>query len=71
MATYRTRPGPALALSKGMDRDRAIDDEDGNQIAVFNRRGSRPFNRQEMERLYLRNGSNLYTVTDAPLGPPR
>jgi hypothetical protein len=68
VATYRTR-GPALALSKGMDRDRAVD-ESGNQIAVFNRRGSRPFNRQEMERLYL-HGSNLYTVTDAPPGPPR
>jgi hypothetical protein len=61
IATYRTK-GPALAVSKGIDRDRAVD-EDGNQLAVFNRRGSRPFNRQEMERLYLRNGQ-LYTVTN-------
>jgi hypothetical protein len=61
IATYRTK-GPALAVSKGIDRDRAVD-EDGNQLAVFNRRGSRPFNRQEMERLYLRNG-HLYTVTN-------
>ncbi len=68
VATYRTR-GPALAISKGMDRDRAVD-ESGNQVAVFNRRGSRPFNRQEMERLYLHD-SRLYTVTDAPPGPPR
>jgi hypothetical protein len=68
IATYRTR-GPALAISKGMDRDRAVD-ESGNQITVFNRRGSRPFNRQEMERMYLRD-SRLYTVTDAPPGPPR
>jgi len=59
IATYRTK-GQALAVSKGIDRDRAVD-EDGNQLAVFNRRGSRPFNRQEMERLYLRNGQ-LYTV---------
>jgi hypothetical protein len=61
IATYHTK-GPALAVSKGIDRDRAVD-EDGNQLAVFNRRGSRPFTRPEMERLYLRNG-RLYTVTN-------
>src|SRR5688500_10904969 len=61
IATARTR-GPALAVSKGTDRDRAVD-ESGNQIAVFNRVGSRPFNRVEMERLYLRGG-RLYTVSD-------
>jgi len=54
IATYHTK-GPALAVSKGIDRDRAVD-EDGNQLTVFNRRGSRPFNRPEAERLYLRNG---------------
>jgi hypothetical protein len=43
--TYRTR-GPALAVSKGIDRDRAVD-ESGNQIAVFGRRGARPFTREE------------------------
>jgi len=68
IATYRTR-GPALAISKGVDRDRAVD-ESGNQIAVFNRRGSRPLNKQEAERLYLRN-NQVYTVTDAPPNPPR
>jgi len=68
VATYRTS-GPALAISKGIDRDRAVD-ESGNQLSVFNRRGSRPFNRQEMERMYLRNGQ-LYTVTDSPPGPAR
>jgi hypothetical protein len=68
IATYRTR-GPALAISKGVDRDRAVD-ESGNQVAVFNRRGSRPLNKQESERLFLRNGQ-VYTVTDAPPGPPR
>jgi len=61
IATYHTK-GPALAVSKGIDRDRAVD-EDGNQLAVFNRRGSRPFTRAEMERLYLRGG-RLYTVTN-------
>ena len=68
IATYHTK-GPALAVSKGIDRDRAVD-EDGNQIAVFNRRGSRPFNREEAERLYLKNG-RLFSVTNAPPGPPK
>jgi hypothetical protein len=68
IATYRTR-GSALAISKGVDRDRAVD-ESGNQVAVFNRRGSRPLNKQEAERMYLRNGE-VYTVTDAPPGPAR
>ena len=63
IATYRTA-GPALMISKGIDRDRAVD-ESGNQLAVFGRRGARPLNREEAERLYLRNG-NLYTVTNAP-----
>jgi LVIVD repeat len=66
IATYHTA-GPALAVSKGIDRDRAVD-EDGNQLAVFNRRGSRPFNREEAERLYMKNGQ-VYTVTNAPPGP--
>ena len=61
IASYRTRE-PALAVSKGIDRDRAVD-ESGNQLAVFGRRGSRPFNRQELERMYLRDGK-LYTVTN-------
>ncbi|RMG52031.1 MAG: hypothetical protein D6723_09440 [Acidobacteria bacterium] len=67
IATYRTR-GPALALSEGLDRDRAVD-ESGNQLAVFGRRGARPFNLREMRRLYMRGGK-IYTVTDEPPGPP-
>ena len=67
IATRRTR-GPALAISKGIDRDRAVD-ESGNQLAVFGRRGARPFNRGEMERLYLRNGE-VFTLTDEPSSPP-
>jgi hypothetical protein len=66
IATYTTK-GPAIALSKGLDRDRAVD-ETGNQIAVFGRRGARPFNREEMQRLYLRNGK-LYTVGNEPPSP--
>jgi len=59
IATFKTT-GTALALSKGLDRDRAAD-ESGNQVAVFGRRGSRPFNLEEMRRLYMRGGK-LYTV---------
>jgi hypothetical protein len=58
----------ALAISKGVDRDRAVD-EDGNQLAVFGRRGARPFNGEEMRRMYMRSGE-LYTVTDDPPGAP-
>jgi hypothetical protein len=61
IATARTK-GPALAISKGIDRDRAVD-ESGNQLAVFGRRGARPLNREETERLYLRNGQ-VYAVSD-------
>jgi hypothetical protein len=67
IATYRGS-GPALAVSRGVDRDRAVD-EDGNQLAVFGRRGSRPFNKTELQGLYLQNGQ-LYTVTDDPPMPP-
>jgi Uncharacterized conserved protein len=61
IATRHTK-GPALAISKGIDRDRAVD-ESGNQISVFGRRGARPLNRREAQRLYLRDGK-LYTVAD-------
>jgi hypothetical protein len=66
IATHRTH-GSALAVSKGIDRDRGVD-ESGNQVAVLGRRGARPFNLQEMQRLYLREGQ-LYTVTDSPPRP--
>ncbi len=65
IATYRTA-GPALAISKGTDRDRAVD-ESGNQLAVFGRRGARPLNRAEASRLYLHDGKP-YTV---PSDPPK
>ena len=54
----------ALAISEGIDRDRAVD-ESGNQIAVFGRRGARPFTRAEAEKLFMRGGQ-VYTVTDRP-----
>jgi hypothetical protein len=67
IATARTR-GPALAISKGIDRDRAVD-ESGNQLAVFGRRGARPLNRAETQLLYLRGGQ-LYKVEDTPANHP-
>ncbi len=67
IATFRTH-GPAITLSKGMDRDRAVD-ESGNQVNVFGRLGSRPFNRAEMEALFMRNGK-LFTVADTSPGRP-
>ena len=54
----------ALMISEGIDRDRAVD-ESGNQLAVFGRRGARPFNKADMERLYLRDGK-VFTVTNDP-----
>lgn len=68
IATRHTH-GPAVALSRGLDRDRAAD-ESGQQVSIFNRLGSRPFNGEEMRRLYLRGG-RLYTVRDDPPGPPK
>jgi hypothetical protein len=68
IATYRTR-GPALAVSKGIDRDRAVD-ESGNQLAVFGRRGSRPLDRPEMWRMYLK-GEKVWTTDAQPSSAPR
>jgi hypothetical protein len=61
IATYHTH-GPALFVSEGLDRDRAVD-ESGNQLAVFGRRGARPFNLTEMQQMYMRNG-DLFIVPD-------
>jgi len=61
IATFHTHE-PAVAISEGLDRDRAVD-ESGNQLSVFGRRGARPFNLQEMHEMYLRDGK-LWTVPD-------
>jgi hypothetical protein len=66
VATYPLpRGGEALSVSKGLDRDRAVD-ECGNQLGVFGRIGARPFNLAEQQKLYLRNGG-LWRVSDDPL----
>jgi len=63
IATFPTR-GPALAVSRGLDRDRVVD-ETGNQTVVFGRRGSRPFRSVEMEAFYKHHAdsypTNLFT----------
>jgi hypothetical protein len=66
IATFKTS-GPALQISKGLDRDRAAD-ESGNQIAVFGRRGARPFGYEEVMRmLRTYNGTgDFFTVSDTP-----
>ena len=67
IARHKT-PGPAIALSEGLDRDRAVD-ELGNQLTVFGRVGARPFNFEEQRRLYLKNGVPFF-VSDKPSTPP-
>jgi hypothetical protein len=59
IAAFPTK-SPAIAISRGLDRDRVVD-ESGNQTVAFGRRGSRPFNLDEMKKFYERDGS-LYTV---------
>ncbi|HVF89186.1 MAG TPA: hypothetical protein VNH22_03905, partial [Blastocatellia bacterium] len=65
IATHHTH-GEALAVSEGLDRDRAAD-ESGNQLAVFGRRGARPFNLDEMRRMYMKavgGKPGLYSVPE-------
>ena len=54
---------PALSLSKGLDRDRGVD-ETGGQIAVFGRLGSRPFTLEEQRRLFMDENGEPWFVTD-------
>jgi hypothetical protein len=63
LIAWARTPSPALAISKGLDRDRAVD-ETGGQIAVFGRMGSRPFTRFEMETLFLTRKGVPYKVRD-------
>ncbi|MEJ5977292.1 hypothetical protein WG901_11640 [Novosphingobium sp. PS1R-30] len=63
LIAWAKTPSPALALSKGLDRDRGVD-ETGGQIAVFGRLGSRPFTRPEMEKLFMTGKGAPFKVTD-------
>ncbi len=71
IATFKTK-GDALAISKPLDRDRAVD-ESGNQISVFGRRGARPFNLDEMMRMLRTNDGkgDWFSVSDVPANSPR
>jgi hypothetical protein len=62
VASFPTRRA-ALAVSEGLERDRAVD-ETGNQVAVFGRRGSRPLSLEEMRRLYLDKAGRPWTVPE-------
>ena len=64
---WRPTASAALALSRGLERDRGVD-ETGHQIAVFGRIGARPFNLREQQKLYLRDGW-LWRVSDDPTHP--
>lgn len=66
IATFKTK-GDALGVSKGLDRDRAVD-ESGNQVSVFGRRGARPFTYEEIIRMLKTNDGtgNWFAVTDTP-----
>ncbi len=56
IATYKpAHGGEALAIAKGLDRDRAVD-ESGNQLGVFGRVGARPLSFADQQKMYLRNG---------------
>lgn len=70
IASFKTK-GDALAISKGLDRDRAVD-ESGNQIAVFGRRGARPFRFDEMMRMLRTNDGtgDFFKVSDQPKTRP-
>jgi hypothetical protein len=71
IATYKTK-GEALAVSKALDRDRAVD-ESGNQIAVFGRRGARPLTFAEVQRMLRTQsgGGDYFKVSDEPATAPR
>ena len=53
--------GVAMAISKPLDRDRAVD-ETGHQVSVLGRLGSRPFTLEEMQRMYLNSDGKVWTV---------
>jgi len=68
IATRHTH-GHALAVSEGLDRDRAVD-ETGHQVQVFARLGARPLSAEDVRRMYLRDGI-IWTVTNNPESEPR
>ena len=64
IATRKTQ-SPAISLSRGLERDRGVD-ETGGQVAIFGRVGSRPFNLEEQRKLYLKPDGTPWTVKPPP-----
>jgi hypothetical protein len=62
------KEGHALAISRGMDRDRAVD-ESGNQIAVFGRVGARPLSKDEANKLFRRADGSTWMASDDIFDP--
>jgi hypothetical protein len=67
LVAWRKTRTPALSLSRGLERDRGVD-ESGGQVAVFGRIGSRPFTLEEQRRLYIGRDGKPYAVS--PTGRP-
>ena len=65
LIAWAKTPTPAIAISRGLDRDRAVD-ETGGQIAVTGRLGSRPFTRPEMESFFIDRNGRPYRVSNTP-----
>ena len=63
LIAWRKTVSAALAVAKGLDRDRGVD-ETGGQIAVFGRIGARPFSGEEMARFYRNPNGTLWAVKD-------
>jgi hypothetical protein len=70
IASYPIHGGEAVAVSRGLDRDRAVD-ETGDQTVVFGRRGSRPLHLDEMQKFYRHADGELYRVNDQIVGEPQ
>jgi len=63
IATFPVKDGLALAVSRGLDRDRVVD-ESGNQTVVFGRRGARPFHLDEMAKFLQHDDGEFFRVDD-------
>ncbi len=53
--------GIAMGITKPLDRDRAVD-ETGHQVSILGRIGSRPFNLEEMRRMFLTKDGKVWSV---------
>ena len=65
LIAHRKTKSPAISLSRGLERDRGVD-ETGGQVAVFGRVGSRPFNLEEQRKFYLKPDGTPWTVKVEP-----